>query len=121
MLSLQPARHAFLASILDLKLVEQVLHTTMFESFRSLRKFSIGGTNHKEASATEPQPKNSEYLPQRRQGRKGRTLQVTIINKNSISLRLKLGDFAPSRDECPTPSCVTYLQIICASRANFEL
>ena len=25
-----------------------LLRTTIFESFRSLRKFSIGGTNHKE-------------------------------------------------------------------------
>ena len=51
----------------------------------------------------EPQP-NSEYLPQRRKGRKVRRLRVKIIYKSFCPFPHKLGAFAPWREEFPTPS-----------------
>jgi ABC-type Fe3+ transport system substrate-binding protein len=59
-----------------------------------LAKFYYGS-----ARARQSRNQDSDYLPQ---GRKGRRLQMTIIENNSISLPLKLGGFAPSRDESPT-------------------
>src|SRR6185295_9452636 len=47
--------------------------------------------------------RNSEYLPQRRKGRKVRRLRVKIIYKSFCPPR-NLGAFAPWREEFPTPS-----------------
>jgi hypothetical protein len=45
---------------------------------------------------------------------------VKIICENILSFPSELGDFAPWREEFPTPSTFSF-QIICAGRANFEL
>src|SRR6266545_2237145 len=46
----------------------------------------------------------SDYLAQRRKGRKVRRLRVKIICKSFHLSPSKLGDFAPWREEFPTPS-----------------
>ena len=43
-----------------------------------------------------------------------------IIGKTFSSFSSKLGDFAPWREEFPTPSALSF-QINCPGHANFEL
>ncbi len=73
---------------------------------------------HEEPSAAESQP-NLEISRARREGRKVRSLGMKVIRKVSFFL-LKLGDFAPWRENSRTPSAISF-RIICAGHANFQL
>ena len=72
-----------------------------------------------EVTAQQSRNQSSEYLPQRREGRKGRKKLYEIIRNNFI-FPSELGDFAPLREQFPIPSAFS-IEIICAGRANFEL
>jgi hypothetical protein len=53
----------------------------------------------------------SEYLSQRRKGRKGRRKNVKIIRKNIYFSSFELGDVAPWREEYPNPRCFPWRKI----------
>jgi len=55
--------------------------------------------------------RNSEYLPQRRKGRKGRRKNVKIIRKKYLYFPFELGAFAPWREKYSNPRIFDFWNI----------
>ncbi|MGB7947846.1 MAG: hypothetical protein WCH75_09215, partial [Candidatus Binatia bacterium] len=80
---------------------------------------------HGGPSAAEPQPKTRNISRKGAKAAKVGELRVKIVDENFYLSLEKLSDFAPWRDECPTPSTSTYksfaqdAQILSYSSAKF--